>query len=207
MAMNPETDERRHVALVPGVSGAGEFWQPVAERLPGDWRTTLLSWPGAGDQPHDPRIGGFEDLVAFTASKLPERSDVVAQSMGGVVAIGVALAHPSKVRRLVLVAASGGLDVTALGATDWREQYRAEFPNAAPWVWEQRPDYGDAIATVTAPTLLVWGDADPISPVAVGERLAEQLPRSALRVIRGGTHDVARERPGEIAELIVAHLA
>lgn len=196
------------VVFLPGATGDGAFWLPVAERLPTDWPTTLLSWPGAGEQPQDPNIRGFDDLIALAASELPldDPSDLVAQSMGGAVAIGLALRHPQKVRRLVLVATSGGIATARLGAADWREEYRAEYPNAAPWISEERPDYGDAIRTLSAPTLLLWGGADPLSPVSVGRRLAELLPNAALHVLDGATHGLARERPDEVARLIVEHL-
>jgi pimeloyl-ACP methyl ester carboxylesterase len=59
---------------------------------------------------------------------------------------------------------------------------------------------------ITVPVLLIWGDSDPISPVAVGERLAELLPRSELVVLNGGTHDLAFERADEVAALIERHL-
>lgn len=198
--------ERPKLVFLPGASGAGDFWEPVADRLPAGWRTTLLSWPGAGDQPHDPRVLGFEDLIALTAAGLEDQSDLVAQSMGGVVAVGVALRHPEKVRRLVLVATSGGIDVAGLGATDWRETYRAEYPNAAPWVWRERLDFTDALPGVRAPALLVWGDADPVSPVAIGRRLADLLPGAVLHVLAGGAHTLARDRPDEVAALICEHL-
>jgi pimeloyl-ACP methyl ester carboxylesterase len=197
----------RKLLFLPGASGSGAFWLPVAERLSDQWRKTLLSWPGAGDEPHDPRVRGFDDLVEFAALELKDQSDLIAQSMGGIVAIGLALRYPEKVRRLVLVATSGGIDVTRLGAADWRSEYRTEYPRAAPWVWQEQPDYGGAITKVTVPTLLVWGDADPISPVSVGERLAELLPRSFLHVLPGGTHSLAREHPDEVARLIIEHLA
>lgn len=164
-AMRPNTN----VLFLPGASGASEFWQPVAERLPARWSKTLLSWPGAGDQPHDPLVLGYDGCVEIAVSQLGEQSDLVAQSMGGVLAITLALRCPERVRRIVLVATSGGIDVAGLGGADWREEYRAEFPRAAPWVWRERVDYSDRIRTVSAPTCLIWGDADPISPVSVGQ--------------------------------------
>ncbi len=166
----------------------------------------MLNWPGAGAQPHDPRVRSFEDLIALTGAACEDGCDLVAQSMGGIIAVGVGLHEPRKVRRLVLVATSGGIDMTGLGAAEWREQYRTEFPDAAPWISEQRPDYGAALSRLRIPTLLIWGDSDPISPVAVGERLERTLPSASLRVLPGGTHDLAREQPDEVAALIVEHL-
>jgi pimeloyl-ACP methyl ester carboxylesterase len=199
-------DVTRKVLFLPGASGAADFWSPVADRLSDQWQKTLLSWPGAGDQPHDRAVRGWEDLIEFAAVELNGQSDLVAQSMGGVLAIGLALRHREKIRRLVLVATSGGVDVAGLGAADWRQDYRTAYPHAAPWVAEERPDYGDAISAVSAPTLLLWGDADPISPVVVGQRLAELLPNSALHVLTAGTHNLAREYPDDVARLIAAHL-
>jgi pimeloyl-ACP methyl ester carboxylesterase len=197
---------RPNVAFLPGAGGAASFWEPVARRLPSGWTSSLLGWPGAGDGPHDPSVGSFEALSEFAAAQLGDGTDVVAQSMGGVVAVRLALAHPAKVRRLVLVATSGGIDMAALGAADWRTDYRAEYPDAARWITEERIDYTTQLARITAPTLLLWGDADPISPVAVGERLASLIPTATLRVIRGGTHDMAGRQPDEIARPIIEHL-
>ena len=88
------------VLFLPGAGGAAEFWQPVASRLPARWRKTLLSWPGAGNEPRDPRITSYGDLVSMTAKAVGEKTDLVAQSMGGVMATGVALEQPARVRRL-----------------------------------------------------------------------------------------------------------
>jgi pimeloyl-ACP methyl ester carboxylesterase len=194
------------VVFLPGAGGSPEFWRPVADRLPAVWAKALLSWPGAGDQPHDPCVNSFEDLIDLTQSSIPSRSDLVAQSMGGVVAIGVALRYPEKIRRLVLVATSGGIDVEALGARDWRAEYQAEFPSAANWIAKQHVDYTPQLARVTAPTLLLWGDRDPISPLTVGRRLAGMLPDSRLTVLPGGTHAVASEQPLAVARSILGHL-
>jgi pimeloyl-ACP methyl ester carboxylesterase len=195
------------VLFLPGAGGAAGFWQPVATRLPDGGRKTLLSWPGAGNEPRDPQINSYGDLVGMTAGALDDQADLVAQSMGGVVAAAVALEQRARVRRLVLVATSGGLDVSALGGADWRADYRREFPGAAPWIWEEQIDLTARLTAIHAPTLLLWGDADPIAPVAVGRRLAELLPNSTLEIVPGGTHAMAAERPDEIAQLIAHHLA
>jgi len=152
-------------------------------------------------------VRGYDDLITRAGDMIPDGSDVVAQSMGGLVAIGLALAQPDKVRRLVLVATSGGLDIGRHGGADWREEYLTEFPGAAAWVTEQGPDYSEQMYRITVPTCLIWGDADRISPTPVGRALQEALPASVLHVIRGGTHMLARERPDEVAALVAGHLA
>jgi pimeloyl-ACP methyl ester carboxylesterase len=194
------------VVFFPGASGAGDFWSPVSKLLPEEWPTKLLDWPGAGAVPVAPGIGGYADLVGLAADGVADGSDVVAQSMGGVVAIGLALARPRKIRRLVLVATSGGLDVGGLGGGDWRGEYRAEFPEAAAWVTDEAPDYSAQLASIEIPVALIWGDADPVSPVAVGESLEQLLPMSQLHVVAGGTHALAREQPDQVATLIRSHL-
>jgi pimeloyl-ACP methyl ester carboxylesterase len=194
------------IAFFPGSSGSEEFWQPVARRLPVSWTSTLWSWPGAGDQPSHPNVSSYGDLIELAAADTEDGSDIVAQSMGGAVAIGLALAHPEKVRRLVLVATSGGLSLDQHATEDWRAEYRATFPNADPWVSGERPDFTADIAQIMSPTLLIWGDQDPISPVSVGESLYALLPNSHLRVVPGGTHWLAHDRPDDIAGLVIDHL-
>jgi pimeloyl-ACP methyl ester carboxylesterase len=127
--------------------------------------------------------------------------------MGGVVAVRAALKHPGKVERLVLVATSGGVDVARLGGSDWRESYEAEHPAAARWITADRPDHTNELPAVTAPTLLLWGDSDPISQVPVGEHLDSLLSNATLRVLVGGTHSLAVDRADEVAAHIRSHLA
>ncbi len=193
------------LVFLPGVGGDPAFWHPAGALLPGE--KIYLGWPGAGAQPSEPDVHGFDDLVRRAGAALGERSAVVAQSMGGIVAVRLALAYPEHLTHLVLVATSGGVDVARFGAEDWRPHYRRTFPDAAPWLTEQRPDHTAEIARINLPTLLIWGDRDPISPVAVGEHLATLLPRARLVVVPGGTHALAREQPEVVAAHIRDHVA
>jgi pimeloyl-ACP methyl ester carboxylesterase len=63
------------------------------------------------------------------------------------------------------------------------------------------------LSALRIPTLLLWGDADPISPVEAGRRLAAVLPQAELHVIPGGGHDVACAFASEVAPLIARHLS
>ncbi|WP_047862859.1 alpha/beta fold hydrolase [Archangium gephyra] len=195
-----------HLLFLPGAGGAASFWHPLGAVLPASWRKTYLSWPGLGHEPHEPALQGLDDAVAHAASRLERPSVVVAQSMGGLVAVRLALAHPDRISHLILTATSGGIDVASSGAADWRGSYRAEYPNASEWILTERTELSAELHRLSIPTLLLWGDADPISPVGVGRQLERLLPRARLRVLTGGDHMFARDRAGEIAPWIAEHL-
>jgi pimeloyl-ACP methyl ester carboxylesterase len=165
-----------------------------------------LGWPGFGETPPDPSVRGFEDLLALVLARLDRPTAVIAQSMGGVLALQAALAAPERITHLVLAVTSGGVPMAEHGATDWRESFRISHPRLPDWFAAARVDLSEQLSGVAIPTLLLWGDADPISPVAVGERLASLLPAAHLVVLPGGTHDLAMERAEQIAPLIDRHL-
>jgi pimeloyl-ACP methyl ester carboxylesterase len=193
--------------FLPGASGNTEFWKPVGARLnhPGERR--YLAWPGFGGVPADPGVRGIADLVTRVVEQITGPVSLLAQSMGGVIAVRAALQKPGLIRRLVLSVTSGGIDVVRLGAHDWRPAFRARNPALPPWFVNEREDLTERMRGITIPVLLLWGDADPISPVAMGLHLAEVFPRAHLIVVKGGTHDLVRERADEIAPHIDGHLA
>jgi pimeloyl-ACP methyl ester carboxylesterase len=190
--------------FLPGASASAAFWRPAAALMGLDG--IFLAWPGLGNEPPDPGVNGIDDLVAPVCARMDTPVNVVAQSMGGLIAIKAALAAPQLVRRLVLVATSGGVPVADLGGADWRAAYYAAFPHAAAWIGEARTDLSAEITTIRAPILLLWGDSDPISPVAVGERLKSLLPDARLHVVTGGDHDLAVTHAPDVAALIERHL-
>ena len=64
-------------------------------------------------------------------------------------------------------------------------------------------DYAEIQATlpdITCPTLLLWGDEDPLYTVSVGERARAALPNALLKVYAYTGHFVPEERPIECAE-------
>lgn len=192
--------------FLPGVSGQGSFWEPVVAQLPPAWTLTTVDWPGLGTVPPEPGVQSFDDLVARLLDQLDQPAVLVAQSMGGVVAMHAALRRPDRVPALVLTATSGGIDLGPFGVSDWRPDYRNAYPQAPSWVYERGPDLSPALATLDIPTLLIWATTDAISPLAVGRHLAGLLPRANLMVIDSDDHWVARIHAQAVAAAIEQHV-
>jgi pimeloyl-ACP methyl ester carboxylesterase len=198
----------RRLLFLPGAGGDPEFWWPLGDRLPATWEKVYFGWPGLGAQPPSPTVNCRGDLVRLVEAEIgDEPVDLLAQSMGGAIALQIALKYPQKVRRLVLAVTSGGVDMSGVGAADWRSDYQQAFPQSAAWMLEPWPDLTNEIAHITQPTLLLWGDRDPISPIGVGERLAGLLPNAVLKVVPDGDHGFVSDRPEAILDDILGHLA
>lgn len=197
------------IFFLPGAGGSASFWRSVSDRLDLDEDSHFFAWPGLGNEPAEPDVNSIGDLVQRVVDALeaaPGPSVLVAQSMGGYVAMQAALAAPERVRSLVLAVTSAGVPMGELGASNWREGYRAIFPKAASWIGDPTEDLSARLPEVMAPCLLLWGDSDPISPVGVGERLLGLLPHASLQVLAGADHDLAITHANEVAALIRAHL-
>lgn len=194
------------VAYLPGATGRTSLWYPIAARLAGRRPPIFCEYPGFGGFPREVGVRSLSDLFARLVSRLPERFDLVSMSMGGVLALRLAVEHPERVRRLVLVATSGGVDVQQLGALDFRDTLLASHPDLPRWFVDDHTDLTAHLAEVKSPTLLIFGDHDLIAPVAVGEFLCSMLPDARLEVLPEATHDLQEEFPDLLASLIEAHL-
>ena len=101
----------RPVLFVHGVSNSGSSWAPLAARLQ-DFECLLLDRPGCGlSEPIPNRFDDVAAFVPFAESLLVDvldalgvpTADLVATSLGAQFAVRTAVAHPDRVRRLVLL--------------------------------------------------------------------------------------------------------
>jgi 2-succinyl-6-hydroxy-2,4-cyclohexadiene-1-carboxylate synthase len=98
------------VVLLHGFAGTRHGWDLVADRLDAERYTPLaLDLRGHGGA-RDERPIDFEAVTADVAAAGPDRFVLCGYSLGGRVALHVALAHPERVSRLVLVASTAGID-------------------------------------------------------------------------------------------------
>jgi pimeloyl-ACP methyl ester carboxylesterase len=93
----------------PGVTGWRNFRGNLAA-LAGHFRCLILEFPGFGvSDPTDehPMRAAGPAVTRFLDGLGIEQADVIGNSMGGIVAAQVALAHPDRVRRLVTIGGIG----------------------------------------------------------------------------------------------------
>ena len=192
--------------FMPGASGDTEFWKPVADLLSYPGEQIHFGWPGFGPTPPAPTVNGIDDLVAKVVEKMDGPTALIAQSMGGVISVKAALARPKQVTHLVLSVTSGGIDLSEFDVQDWRAELHAANPSFPLWFSRYNHDLSSALQTIGVPVLLLWGDADPISPIPMGRRLESLFPCSRLHIIEGGNHDLANTHASIVAPLIELHL-
>ncbi|MDP3491266.1 MAG: alpha/beta hydrolase [Phenylobacterium sp.] len=112
---NPEAEIT--LVMVHGFAASLHAWEPWVERLEGDYRLVSLDLPGHGltraPDGYQSSPEGQVAVVDAVATRLGLPPFVLTgNSMGGGVAWRYALAHPQKVRGLVLVNAAGWPEAT-----------------------------------------------------------------------------------------------
>ena len=192
--------------------------------LPGHGRSE-----GAG---RDSIAGYVTALIGFLDATDTGRAVLVGHSMGGAIAQTTALNHPTRVAGLVLVGTGGRLRVAPTilegilndfeGVVDliarfaWAEDAAEELVRLGRQMTaETVPEvlHGDFAACdafdvlqrldeISAPTLVIAGTVDLLTPHKYGAYLAEHIPDARLVTVEGGGHMMALEQPGVVAEAV-----
>lgn len=109
-----ECESISSILLLHGFLGCGDDWAEIAEPLEPDFRVLTPDLPGHGGavglQPSAYTMdGAADDLIQSLDIKGIHKASVVGYSMGGRLALHLALRHPDRVERLILLSASPGL--------------------------------------------------------------------------------------------------
>ena len=194
--------------FLPGASGLTAFWQPVKDQLThmlglNIQDSQIQAYPEFDGRPSVPHVHDFQTLQQFVLEQIQKPSVVIAQSMGGIFAVQAALQKPQYVQALVLVATSGGIDLKPFQVADWRKDYKDQFDVPLWFVGEQQ-NLDAELAKIQCPVLLIWGNADPISPVSVGQYLNQKIKHSSLVIIDQGQHDLADRHAEQVSQHIAS---
>lgn len=108
-----------------------------------------------------------------------------------------ALTHPSRKGEPALNAISARMG-RAVGMEAFARQTEAVIGRA-----DSRP----LLASIKVPTVIVVGDADPLTPAALSEEMAAAIPGATLAIAPTCGHVVTLERPEVVNEALVGWLA
>lgn len=105
------------LVLLHGFSGTRHAWDRVlAELRPERYLPLALDLPGHGEAADAERPIAFPGCVEYLLARSPERFALCGYSLGGRIALHVALAAPERVNRLVLVSSTAGIEDTTARA-------------------------------------------------------------------------------------------
>lgn len=91
------------LVLLHGWAMHSGIWDSVCDQLAQDFRLHLVDLPGHGHSPAC-ELGSLQNMVELVAEILPEQCVVAGWSLGGQVAMALALQKPQQVAELVLIA-------------------------------------------------------------------------------------------------------
>jgi pimeloyl-ACP methyl ester carboxylesterase len=224
-------EEQGDGATVVVLHGAGgPRWSPALDLLAADHRIVLLELPGWGDEPND-RSQSLADLAGTVAAFIDTLGvgpvHVLGTSLGGAVALHLALDHPDKLLSLVLESPAmfrvGSAPPNTLPPDQFVKAFRRHperEPQMTPpdpeymarvWPVVERvlvatPDYDEALVermpSCTVRTLVVFGEFDGVIPPENGRTYRRYLSNSSFQIVHDAAHDIQADRPEAFADLV-----
>lgn len=222
-----------HDALGPG--GEWESGGPLA-RLAEEYLVLAPSHPGFEDATGLEQLEDVLDLTLYYLDFLDEllldSPYLIGHGFGGLIAAEMAALAPRRIAKLVLIAPYGLrlehapiADIFAMAADDLAravgplvgpestddpdsELRRAQHLAATERFLRPGPDRGlrKRLYRLVAPTLLVWGERDPIIPPIYGEAFREQLAYARLVTLPEAGHAAHLEQPKAFARAVLDFL-
>jgi 2-succinyl-6-hydroxy-2,4-cyclohexadiene-1-carboxylate synthase len=145
------------LVLLHGFAGTRQTWDRVIAQLdPQRYRPLALDLPGHGQSSSHERPITFEGCVEQVLAAAPKRFVLCGYSMGGRIALHVALAAPDRVQRLVLVSSTAGIeDAAARHDRSAADRELAERLESIPFEefierWRTQPLFADEPPQVSA---------------------------------------------------------
>jgi pimeloyl-ACP methyl ester carboxylesterase len=225
--------------FIHGAGGTHQHWLHQVRELPQS-STYALDLPGHGRSEGEgcDTIAAYADwLVAFLDAAGLEQAVLVGHSMGGAIALDVALRYPARLAGLGLVATGARLRVAPAILDGIRQRPEAAVrlicdtafgPEASPEMARLgrrqmgaiSPDvlYGDFVACdtfdllgrlagIAVPTLVLCGTQDYLTPLKYSTYLRDQIPGATLHLVEGAGHMVMVEQPQRVSRALSGFLA
>ena len=229
---------RPALVLIHGAGGTRLQWPAELRRLPGTTVYTL-DLPGHG-RSTGASFDNIEDYAEAAVGLLDwiavERAVFAGHSMGGAIALELALDHAARVAGLVLVATRARLRVAPAILDGIPGDFEEAVALITRWAWSpgashtlteagrqvlldtkpgvvlndftacDRFDVMEQVGEIRTPTLVVAGTADQLTPFHYSRFLADRIAGAQCVVIEGAGHMVMLEQPIATARAVQTFL-
>ena len=218
-----EEADAKPVVLVHGLGVSSRYMVPIAAELAKEFAVYAVDLPGHGPSDKPARTLDVPGLAAALAQWMDaarlRRAALLGNSMGCQIAAELAVRHPERVARLVLVGPT--VDPQARSAMRQFARLLASTPAERPSIvavalldyarmrfasfrelrhmLEHRIE--DVLPRITVPALIVRGSRDHIVPLAWAEQAARLIPDARLATVEGGGHALNYSAPLELARI------
>jgi 3-oxoadipate enol-lactonase len=210
------------LVLIPGLSNDVSDYEGIIAALSGDYKVIAVDNRGAGrtDRPDMPYT--IEMMAADTAGVLRAlgigKAHILGVSMGGRIAMALALGYPQYVRSLILVSTMARrrnvhslrsrLFGLMLRMPVWRGLTKYPQPYYA--VARQREasnsyDCSDRLGEINVPTLILHGKRDGLAPYLLAQEMHAKIKNSQMVTFNGG-HLFLFFRPQQFIDAVLTFL-
>jgi pimeloyl-ACP methyl ester carboxylesterase len=204
--------------LLHGGMGVGGDWRYVFPSDPDGYRVIVPDLRGHGQSTNPDKTFTFrqcaQDALKLLAHVGVDRVNAIGMSMGAKTLLHMSTIQPAAVVAMVLVSATPYFPPSLrAAAAQFTEEAFERLPDSEREALRRRHVYGDEqiralyamtrsfatsdddmaftpaqLAAITARTLIVHGDRDPLYPVELALELFRGIPHSALWVVPYGAH-------------------
>jgi pimeloyl-ACP methyl ester carboxylesterase len=234
----PVAIDRPAVVFIHGAGGTHQHWLYQVRDVPRS-PSYAVDLPGHGRSEgpgRDTMLAYGDWLVAFLDKAGIDRAVLVGHSMGGGIALDVALRHPDRAAGLGLVATGARLRVAPAILDGILQHHEATVRLICNWSFgpEAAPEmarlgrrqmgetpaevlYGDFAACdafdvigrlgeIIAPTFVLCGTQDRMTPPKYATYLRDSIAGATLHLVEGAGHMVMVERPPAMSQALAALL-
>ena len=203
------------VLLLHGGASDSRDWLATMAALSGRYTFYAPDIIGFGQSQRKESGYYLDDFTSFIVEFIDrmglESPAVAGHSFGARVGLDVALLHPDKVSKLVMVDGAGLGSVSRFGSALMTGFWglRKVLHRRQPYPKFLSREYDDPnwacleeLPSLKAPTLIIWKAHDPYLPVANGRRAAGLIPGARLEVLSGWGHAPHRSKNGVFVKLL-----
>ena len=197
------------LVFIHGSGESSQVWQSQVEHF-GTSCAFPIDLPGHGERadtlPPEVSVLDYARVVhEIIFQELHLKAPIIAgHSLGGAIALTMALEYASELSGLILIGTGARLRVLP---SILEEAQRASVVTYRDWTACNTFDIMNKLNEIRLPTLIVCGADDRSTPVKYSQYMHDRIEGSALSIIPEAGHDVQLEQPEQVNHAIDAWLA